>query len=138
MSMLIARTARDSLPHRAAPNKAAAARAQITPGPKLLHDGRAVIAKRAYDLPDWLSSYSNVYSQIFLSDACSCLITSALPVVSTSTTSTVPDYTDTIVSRQFPLRKLPANSSQTVSSTYVDVFTATTTSVSTTVYVSIN
>src|ERR1051326_8798134 len=79
-SVLTVKAARDSLPHRAAPNQAMAARAQITPGPRLLHDGRAVIAKRAYDLPDWLSSYSNVYSQIFLSDACSCLITSALPV----------------------------------------------------------
>jgi hypothetical protein len=92
----------------------------ITPGPKLVYrDGRliekraaaaqqaaappeashpeAAIEKRDYSPPGFLSDYDNIFSQYFVIAACSCLITSASPVISTTTTSTIPFYTDTIV-----------------------------------------
>ncbi|KAF2265762.1 hypothetical protein CC78DRAFT_567339 [Lojkania enalia] len=92
----------------------------ITPEPTLVP--RADIVKRSAELPDYMSDLSYFWSYVYLTPACSCLITSALPPVPSTTTSTVTRWT----------------SSTTVSTTYEDWFRVTVTPRETTIYMSIN
>jgi hypothetical protein len=62
---------------------AAPAQPIMTPGPTYLPKPkpRAAIAKRDIPFPPYLSDLSYVYSSVYVTPACSCLITSALPPV---------------------------------------------------------
>ncbi|KAF2735003.1 hypothetical protein EJ04DRAFT_563824 [Polyplosphaeria fusca] len=99
----------------------------ITPAPILPRraapvEERAVLEKRDAPLPPYMEDLSYFWSSVYLTPACSCLITSALPPTLKTTIPTVTKWT----------------SSTTVSSTYEDWFTVTTTPRETTTYVSIN
>lgn len=70
----------------------------ITAGPTLVFLGESPgLAKRTAPLPPYLTDLGNPFSQFWLLAGCSCLITSDLPVVSTTTTSTVPKWTASTV-----------------------------------------
>lgn len=73
----------------------------ITAGPTLVSRDRlhqAEIFRRDAPVPEYLSEYQNVFSHFFIYPACSCLITSAYPVSSYTTTVTVPKWTASTVS----------------------------------------
>lgn len=67
----------------------------FTPGPKPLP--RALI-KRSHPFPDFLSDVDNFYSYPYVLAACSCLITSGLPPVLSTTMFTVMEWNATTVS----------------------------------------
>ncbi|KAG4437320.1 hypothetical protein IFR05_007216 [Cadophora sp. M221] len=91
-----------------------------TPGPTLLpHHG---LTKRDGPFPDFLSDVDNFYSYPYVLAACSCLISSGLPPVLSTTTFTITKW----------------NATTTVSTTFEDYFTVTVTPRSTTVFQSIN
>ncbi|PVH75180.1 hypothetical protein DL98DRAFT_14703 [Cadophora sp. DSE1049] len=91
-----------------------------TPGPTLLPPNALI--KRSDPFPDFLSDIDNFYSYPYVLAACSCLITSGLPPVLSTTTFTVTEW----------------NATTTVSTTFNDYFTVTVTPRSTTVFQSIN
>ncbi|KAH6707849.1 hypothetical protein BKA61DRAFT_135198 [Leptodontidium sp. MPI-SDFR-AT-0119] len=91
-----------------------------TPGPTLLPRHR--LAKRDEPFPDFLSDADNFYSYPYVLAACSCLISSGLPLVLSTTTFTITEW----------------NVTTTMSTTFEDYFTVTVTPRSTTVFQSIN
>jgi hypothetical protein len=80
----------------------------VTPAPTMLPrealEARAkhALAKRESSVPSWLAA--NWYDEMFVLPACSCIITSALPVTQATQTSTITQYTSTVVSFVMPLR----------------------------------
>ncbi|KAF2690429.1 hypothetical protein K458DRAFT_103184 [Lentithecium fluviatile CBS 122367] len=97
----------------------ASARPTITTAPTAVPRG---LSKRDAPLPPYMSDLSYFWSGMYLTPACSCLISSALPPAKSTSTRTVTSWT----------------ASTTVSTTYEDWFTVTTTPRETTVYSSIN
>ncbi|KAF1993380.1 hypothetical protein P154DRAFT_582865 [Amniculicola lignicola CBS 123094] len=120
-----AKTKSSKKPKPTMTKRGALAHPAITPAPVLVpRAGEAHMAKRDATLPGYLSELvpNNWWSYVYVTPACSCLITSALPPVPSTTTRTVTSWTTTT----------------TVYETYEDWFTVTETPRQTTVFVSVN
>ncbi|KAF2020012.1 hypothetical protein BU24DRAFT_131256 [Aaosphaeria arxii CBS 175.79] len=93
-----------------------------TPAPTLPPRQNAALAKRTTRLPEFLTDLEYYWSSIFLLPACTCIISSASPGTLKTTTTTFTSWTG----------------STTVTTTFEDIFTWTTTPRETTVYNSVN
>lgn len=101
------------------PTPAVALQPIITPAPPA--PPYAALAKRDAPLPPYMSDLSYFWSGVYLTPACSCIITSALPATLKTSTQVVTKWIASV----------------TVYSTYEDWFTVTTTPRSTTIYTTV-
>lgn len=76
----------------------APADAVITPAPEVVRVEGAGLAKRDAPLPPYLEDLEYFYSKLYVTPACSCIISSAPKPVGRNTTTTFTRYTATVVS----------------------------------------
>ena len=107
------------------------------PVPELLAR-KPALAKRDTPLPPYMEDLSYYWSSVYLTPACSCIISSAAAPVPSNTTTTYTKYTATEVRLRCKLDSMVTNSLQYTTTTFVDPFTVTVTPRQTTVYPSIN
>ncbi|KAF2451210.1 hypothetical protein P171DRAFT_696 [Karstenula rhodostoma CBS 690.94] len=79
------------------------------------------LAKRSIPFPPYFADLNYIWSSVYVTPACSCIISSALPPVPSSTTSTITRHNATLI----------------VTTTTVDPFTVTVTPREATVYISV-